>query len=361
MKQPTALLIAPHVYAGPSMQRYAEQALVLHEAVGHASILWRPSEAAYRFARSRSSSPRVLKYAMYLDKFVLSWWGLYRRSRKADFAHVLDQGDALYLRAPLSHRCASRLITVHDLIAVRAGRGEIPEYRPALLGMTYQRMVIAGLRKADRILADSTASLLDAKRLAPRVPVSLVPVYLAPAFFCREDTGPPEPSDPYVMIVASPGYRKRRWLGIEVFRALHAGDPSLRLLIVGADLTTDEAERLGELVGRTAIRRGVEDAELALLYRGASAVLVQSKYEGFCWPILEANGQGTVAICASEPILRETGGDVNVFWSPGDGPAPALPAKGDTGLQERLRLHAQKFTFDRIRAAFEAGTADMRS
>jgi glycosyltransferase involved in cell wall biosynthesis len=58
----------------------------------------------------------------------------------------------------------------------------------------------------------------------------------------------------------------------------------------------------------------LSDAELGQLYEEANVLLQVSKYEGFGWPIVEANSHGTPAICSDEPVFREVGSG-NVFIS----------------------------------------------
>ena len=65
-----------------------------------------------------------------------------------------------------------------------------------------------------------------------------------------------------------------------------------------------------ELERRGADLRGyVEKDELAALYRGAAALVLPSRYEGFGLPVLEAMACGTPVVAAADPALREVAGD----------------------------------------------------
>lgn len=55
---------------------------------------------------------------------------------------------------------------------------------------------------------------------------------------------------------------------------------------------------------------GISDSELVSLYSGAKVSVVPSKYEGFCFPILESLACGTPVICSRNSCLEEVGGDV---------------------------------------------------
>lgn len=62
----------------------------------------------------------------------------------------------------------------------------------------------------------------------------------------------------------------------------------------------------------------VSDAELAALYRHATALVFPSRYEGFGLPILEAMAAGGVVICSNASTLPEVGGDAALYFAPDD-------------------------------------------
>ena len=62
----------------------------------------------------------------------------------------------------------------------------------------------------------------------------------------------------------------------------------------------------------------VTDAELRLLYAGATATVYPSLYEGFGLPVLESMACGTPVIASDATSLPEVGGDVAVYINPFD-------------------------------------------
>ena len=70
--------------------------------------------------------------------------------------------------------------------------------------------------------------------------------------------------------------------------------------------------------GGADLRGYVDKDELAELYRGAAALVLPSRFEGFGLPVLEAMACGTPVVAAPEPALREVAGDAAVYAEDGD-------------------------------------------
>ncbi len=90
---------------------------------------------------------------------------------------------------------------------------------------------------------------------------------------------------------------------------------------------------------RIHVRGFVDDAELADLYRGATAFLFPSLEEGFGFPILEAMRAGVPVLCSSIPIFTEVGGEAVLTASPESLEDFARKMKQiatDSALKERL-------------------------
>jgi alpha-1,3-rhamnosyl/mannosyltransferase len=126
------------------------------------------------------------------------------------------------------------------------------------------------------------------------------------------------------------------------------------------DLVVEAAKRIGMplvLVGAPFERFGgrgfVSDAELAALYRGAIALVMPSREEGFGLPALEAMRCGTAVITSTAPALVEVTGDAALHVAPSvDALAEAMSRMANDGalrasMIARGEARARDFTWNR--------------
>ncbi len=122
---------------------------------------------------------------------------------------------------------------------------------------------------------------------------------------------------------------------------MRAGRPDLQLVIAGAggEVAQEGVRALGY----------VEDVDLPRLYRGASAFVFPSLFEGFGIPVVEALACGTPAVVSSHPSLDEASGGIAIRVEPKS--PEALAAGIERALSEGRRLaprgieHARRFTW----------------
>jgi glycosyltransferase involved in cell wall biosynthesis len=269
--------------------------------------------------------------------------------------HFADHSDAILM--PWTSFSKRRIVTCHDLIAVRAALGEIPEYKPKALGIIYQALVARGLKKADSIAAVSNATAADVKRLVPATQVSVLhnplDFKLAPRKPLKHS------SQSYFLIVSHSSWRKSRnesirlWVNLLSLKEYETS----KLVIVGPQLNQIERLELNEThLNQVECHNLISDEKLAALYAGCTALIQMSKYEGFGWPVIEANAQGRPAICSDIEVFREIGGQ-NVFISPNKMPTQIQSELREFSGDEVSQVVVEKFSL----AKFKIGLFELLS
>src|SRR6202040_358432 len=119
---------------------------------------------------------------------------------------------------------------------------------------------------------------------------------------------------PFVLHVGSNLRRKNRDGVIRIFA--RCKDKWNGRLVFAGDLLDPElmslAERLGVLDRVTQLKDPAND-QLEALYNCAIALLYPSRFEGFGWPIIEAQACGCPVICSNSGPLPEAAGDAGLF------------------------------------------------
>lgn len=247
------------------------------------------------------------------------------------------------------------VVTVHDAV---------PWTHPEMLtphGVRWHRsMAERAAACADVIVAPShaTATLLAAHLRLPRPPV-VVPLGVTPLPLpgdaveraARLDL----PGSGYLLSLAT--LEPRKGLDVLIRALARRGAPDVPLVLVGAQGWGGvDPVRLAAEVGlppeRIRVLGRVDDADLAVVLRSATALVVPSRAEGFGLPVLEGMAAGVPVITSRDPALLEVGGDAVLPSDTGDAAALA-DAIGqicaDPGLRDRLgrvgRARASGYTW----------------
>ena len=142
--------------------------------------------------------------------------------------------------------------------------------------------------------------------------------------------------------------------------------PRARLVVVGDRPVISHAHAVDDCIdetgvaGHVLVTGKVTAAQLKTLYLTADALLVTSRHEGFCVPIVEAMGLRLPVVAVPNAAVPSTGGDAATYAA-ADPDALAAAVAGvlaDPARKEQLVLagrerYRAKFTTDRVRARFE--------
>lgn len=327
-----------------SMQRYGTLVRDGLQAVGYSVRLVRPPVILGRLWPGASG---VGKWVGYFDRFILYPALLRWQARWADVVHICDQTNAVYV-PHLGKK--PHVITCHDMLAIRAALGEIAGLRTRLTGRVYQRWILANLRKAQHIVCVTQETRADVERVAgvPTGRISVTPNALNYAYCpmdakkaalkIREIEG--RDLGPYFVHVGGNQWYKNRLGVLRIFAELVKTSEYKRhyLIMVGKPLSR-EAQELVSSLGlsrRVVVHIDVPAETLRAIYSAADALLFPSLYEGFGWPIVEAQACGCPVITTKRAPMTTVSGGAAILINPADGAGAA--ARICSGLRERKDL-----------------------
>lgn len=222
-------------------------------------------------------------------------FGLLRRINQRAF----DVYHAPHFTLPFGLKIPA-VVTVHDLIHLRH-----PEhfYYPWIA----KPLIRSALRRASKVITVSEASRADLLDLMHDeagfsekvrvIPNAVDPRFVPPAQRRTEN--------PYLLAILS-NHKPHKGLSelldawIAFKRSASPEQRALRLLLVG-----EGSRAAGEVPPDVTPLGAVSKEKLVSLYQQARALIVPSRIEGFCLPVLEAHAAGTPVIATPAPAIKE--------------------------------------------------------
>lgn len=264
-------------------------------------------------------------------------WELLKRPPDVFFtpAHVI----------PWSHRGAS-VATIHDL-----GYQHFPDAHPRKQLAYLRWSTRHNARSGRRVVADSLATKQDLVRFDGIDPSKIDLIYpgVDPDLRRVEDSSELRRVEekygirsPYMLTVGT--IQPRKNLG-RLVRAFEESQIPSQLVLAGkigwlSQPILDAISALpGTVKDRIVLPGFVSNKDKAALISGASALLFPSLYEGFGFPLLEAQACGTAVLSANSSSLPEIAGDSALLVDPLDTAALASAIKRlstDADLREQL-------------------------
>lgn len=237
------------------------------------------------------------------------------------------------------------VVTVHDVAFLAH-----PHVYPRAWRLLYRAALLRAVRTADAVL---TVSRHTAEDLARHTKVDRRRLHVTPLGPSLPVTGggadiavvldrlkvPP----PYLLFVGTLEPRKNLVRLIRAYRRAAARGIEHALVLAGAAGWNAQPllREIGyEGPGRVVLTGHVPDDELDALYRGASAFVYPSLYEGFGLPVVDAMARGVPSIVSSTSSLPEVAGEAAMPVDPRSTAAIAEAIERvlrDGDLAERLR------------------------
>jgi glycosyltransferase involved in cell wall biosynthesis len=292
--------------------------------LGHQVRIIRPNPW---FGKLLSSPNSLRKWLGYIDKFVFFPAQLRQALSWADIVHICDQGNAVYVKY-LGN--TPHVITCHDLFPIRSGLGEFPEFRTGWTGKQFQQMVMRGLNQAHKVACVSEQTKSDVLRLSSlsRSAVSVIPMGLNYPYTPMTATesqprlkalGIPQNCQ-FILHVGANHWYKNRLGVLSIFYQLilQLQQPEFYLVMVGKPMT-DEMRlfiKIHNMTQKVIELVEIDNENLRAIYSSATALLFPSLYEGFGWPIIEAQACGCPVFTSNRSPMNEVGGEAAIYIEP---------------------------------------------
>jgi glycosyltransferase involved in cell wall biosynthesis len=213
------------------------------------------------------------------------------------------------------------------------------------------------LRRAARVVGGSQATARELEAAVPELAGKVRVIYpgLDAGFWHVRGTVPqtrPEEAGRYAFHLGSADPRDNTETVVEAFRRARSRLREPLRLVIGGDLGGRTFEGV-ETTGR------LSDQDLAALYRGATAYLDATLYEGFGYQPLEAMASGAPVIASSASSIPEVVGDAGLLCDPrspdelADAIARVVEEPGlAAAMREKGLARAATFTWERTAREF---------
>lgn len=252
----------------------------------------------------------------------------------------------------------ARVMVVHDLY-FRTLPQQVSKREAFTTDIIY-RLMVAG---HSEIVTVSDATRRDLVHYYPSSADRISTIHSAAALApLSADAVPPPVSGRYVLAVGNATLNKNFKVLAQAMAMLHKSFPDVALVHVGSDADETIAGTLAALGSKVRLERlkGLDDATLSRLYRGAVCLCVPSLYEGFCLPVLEAQGLHCPVVCSDRSATPEVAGSGALTFDPKDPRALAEALRSllsTPGLREQLVQagldNLARFSWDKAARQYE--------
>lgn len=252
-----------------------------------------------------------------------------------------------------------KVLTIHDLIPFK-----YPDYAPPDAHAYFDECIRQSAEEADVIIAVSKCTKNDIIQCygIPEEKIEVVYNGLYPQDFISVDMVEVVEgleNEEFLLSVSGIGKNKNQKGIVESFLVYKQRHPSnnVKLVLTGAIRQYETVQyilsKYSNIADEVVFTGFVNDAQLAWLYRQATAFIYASFYEGFGLPILEAMSMGKAVIASNTSSMPEVGGEAAEYCDPGDVDSMAVSMERvledrayREHLQEKALIQAQKFSYE---------------
>ena len=281
-----------------------------------------------------------------LDPLYTSW--IIRKKKPAVFFSP-GYNPPLYSFSPF-------IFTIYDLIQIN-----VPSNRSLMKSTYFKYIVHPACHRAFRILTTSEFSRISIIKWSHVSQDKVINVGCGVSDEYRPEGPRYEPGYPYLLYIGNRKPHKNIPGLLEAFMLSGIND-EIKLILSGEpDRATIDLIRKNRLQNSVVFAGIIPERTLPQYYRGAEALVLPSKYEGFGLPVLEAMACGTPVVTSNRTSLPEVAGPATLLIDPdkSDEIASAIHrVVNDSSLRERMRKQgieqAKKFSWDKTAASVKS-------
>lgn len=313
VKEVMLLVVLSHPHNGWSMVKFSTMLKkFINPGLHHVNFI-----SPTNWFSEKIPNLKIRKIVNYCEKKVLFPLILpfYAKKVGARYLLLCDHSDAQLTL--LVQNCV-RIVICHDLFAIQAMLGEIPNIKQSFREKAELRVNYSMLKKSNLIIAVSESTAQNIEQYLPAIPVEVLPLTVTKVSgeISHEDLEDIRLFGQFCILPMNSHWRKNRIEGIQAWSELRLVSPekNLRLVIIGNQLDKQELHFLNENGGlaHVHIRSNVSEEFLASLYQKCEFVIFTSRYEGFGLPIIESNCYGKLVLHSDLEVLNKIAGPYNI-------------------------------------------------
>lgn len=257
------------------------------------------------FGKLLKSNKGIGKWLGYIDKYIIFPFTLKKEQKKNDLVHILDQGNAIYLK--YIHK--KSLLTCCDILAIKQAKGYFPNHSLSWSGKILQKKISNNIKQAKNIVSISKKTQTDLELVLKK---NSKVIHMGLNYQYKKVTQKPNYKN-YFIHVGNNSWYKNRSAVLQIVSYL---PHKFKLIYIGKKLTPKMTSFIKKhnLTTRVIVKENVSNEDLNILYSHSLGLIFPSLEEGFGWPILEAMASGCPVFTTNKPPMNEVGGTAAIYF-----------------------------------------------